>query len=102
VDWPSGGDQGWHGGSDEDADRQIDVEHPPPAGVLDQQAAGQHADGRAGPGDRRPDPKGAVALWALEAGGDDGQRRRGQQGRAHALAGAGGDQGRPGLGQAGA
>src|SRR5215218_5183480 len=100
VGWPNGGDQAGRGGGDADADRQVDEEYPPPAGVLDQQAAGQHAHGRAGPGDGRPHPQRPVALGALEGGSDDGQRRRRQQRRAHALAGAGGDQDRPGLGQA--
>jgi len=56
--------------------------------------------GRTGPGDGRPHPQRPLALGALEGGSDDGQRRRRQQRRAHALAGAHGDQDRPGLGQA--
>ena len=89
--WPAedGGSQGGGG----QADRDVDQEHGAPAGELDQDAAedlaGHEADRRHravqadGPGPQRS---------RGEAGGDEGQRSRGDDGRARALDDPGRDQ----------
>jgi hypothetical protein len=55
---------------DERSDRDVDEEDPLPAEVLDEDAAEQHAGGRAGAAERAPDPEGLVSL------GPFGERRR--------------------------
>ena len=76
-----------------DPDRDVHPEHPFPADVFGQHAAEEDAGGAAGAGDRAPDPQRFVALGAVaEGGGDDRERGGGEDRRAEALDGAGGDQ----------
>ena len=82
-----------------ESDRDVDEQHPPPAQAAGEDPAEEHPGRAAGAGDRAPDAQCAVALGTLgERGGDDRQRRRGDDRRAEALDGAGGDQPPLGLG----
>ena len=84
----------------DDADRDVDPEHPLPAGVLGEDAAQQHADGGAGARDRAQDPQRLVALGALlERDHRDREDRRREHGRGAALEQAEDDQHRVRLGQ---
>jgi len=75
------------------ADRHVDEEDVLPAGVLGQQAAGDHADRRSGRSDGTPQPERLVALGALgEHVHHDRQRRWQDHGRAEPLQAAHRDQ----------
>ena len=57
------------------ADRDVDEQHPAPAQPAGQDPAEQHSGGAAGAGHRAPDAERAVALGPVgERGGDDRQR----------------------------
>ena len=74
-------------------DRDVDEQDPAPAEQVGEHAAQQHAGGAAGAAHRAPDADGAVARGALgERGGEDRQRRRGDDRAAESLDRAGGDQ----------
>src|SRR5215218_8180669 len=76
-----------------DPDRDVDPQHPLPAEVFGQDAAEEDAGSAAGAGHRAPDPQRFVALGAVaEGGGDDRERRGGEDRGAKALYGAGGYQ----------
>jgi hypothetical protein len=84
-----------HGGKrdEDDADGNVDEEHPPPAGPVGQQPTRDDADCRRRPAHRAVDAEGAVALLALgEGDSEDRQCRRRHQGGAEALEAAGCDQ----------
>ena len=75
------------------ADRHVDEEHPPPAGAVGQQPAGDHADRRRRSADGAEDPERAVALVSLgERHGEDRERGRRDQRGAESLQSAGSDQ----------
>ena len=87
------GDVAQRGDRGADPDGDVDDEDPRPAEDVGQDAAEEQAEGAAGAGDRAPDAHRAGAILALgEGGGDDRQRRGGDQGGAEALHAAGDDQ----------
>jgi hypothetical protein len=62
---------------EQDADRHVDEQHPAPRQPRGEHAAGEQADGRAGPGHRGEHAERPVALGPfLEVGGDQRERRR--------------------------
>jgi hypothetical protein len=80
-------------GRDRDRHRHVDPQHPLPAEAIGEDAAEQHSCGAAGARDRTPGPERLVALGAVAEGvHDDRQRGGGDDRRAQALGGAGGDQ----------
>src|SRR4029453_14741089 len=88
-------------GGQQDADGDVDEQHPAPRQPGGEDPAGEQADGPAGDGHRPEDPEGPVALLALgEVGGDQRQGGRGGDGGADPLEGAGGQQPAGGGGQA--
>ena len=87
------GDVAQRGERGADPDGDVDDEDPRPAEDVGQDAAEEQAEGAAGAGDRAPDAHRAGAVLALgEGGGDDRQRRGGDQGGAEALHAARDDQ----------
>jgi hypothetical protein len=87
------GDVAQRGERGADPDGDVDDEDPRPAEDVGQDAAEEQAEGAAGAGDRAPDAHRAGAIPALgEGGGDDRQRRGGDQGGAEALHAARDDQ----------
>ena len=73
-------------------DGQVDVEDRPPVGELGEDAADEDADRRARSADRAPGGERLRALRAVEGGGDDRERRRGEDRGAEPLARAGGEE----------
>ena len=69
-----------------EADRRVDQQHPPPAGLLRDEPAKERAGGASGAVHRSPEGDRAVALGpGGERGGDDRQRRGRHRGAAEAL-----------------
>ena len=60
----------------ERADRQVDEEDPPPAGVLGEEAADERADRDGEPDRRAPDPERGAALAPVELLREDRERDR--------------------------
>ena len=90
---PGGAEDGRGQGGGDQADRDVDQEHRAPAGELHQHAAEHLAGDEADGGDRTVQADGASTLGAFgEAGGDERQRGRGDDGGARALHDARGDQ----------
>ena len=74
---PVGSEERGGEADEHDADRDVDEEHPAPAGAVGQQAAGDHAHRCRGATHGAEDAQGAVALLPLgEGDGQDRQRRR--------------------------
>ena len=72
-----------------------------PAGSRRQGAADERARRESGSAERRPDAECLVTFGAVKEPGDGGQRRRGQQRRAHPLGDPAADQHRPARGEPG-
>ena len=87
-----GGQEVQGAGGEHQADGEVDEEDRAPVDELGQHAAEQDADGGARAADRAPDAERLGALGAVEGGGDDRQRGRGEHRGAEALAGAGGEE----------
>src|SRR6266542_713532 len=58
------------------AERDVDEQHPAPAGPLGEQAAEEDAGGAADAGDRSPDTEGRVAVTRGSEGARQGRQRR--------------------------
>ncbi|KOU58971.1 hypothetical protein ADK57_35425 [Streptomyces sp. MMG1533] len=81
----AGRDDCGQGGEDGEVDGHVDVEDPLPAGSVGEGAPYQDPGRRARAADRGPYAQGLVALGAVEGGGDDRERRGGEQGGSDAL-----------------
>ena len=84
----------------DDADRHVDEEHPPPVEEAGEDPAGEYSDRRSARRGRRPRTEGSPALaWVGERRHQDAQGGRGEDGTADPLGGAGGNEPAPALGQ---
>ena len=87
-----------HGQRDQ-AEREVDVEDPPPGEVVDEETAQQRACDDRDPEDGAEEPLVAAAVARRDEIADDGHREHEQPAAAEALHGAEGDQLRHGLRQ---